>query len=273
MLDLGGNSMDELNHKKNLNRFWGIWNFIESIILLASGVLAIVVAVMNGADSTLNIESIIAYVVGAFIVLDGILRIVMSLAHYKGAKESDESSMLIGGFELTVGIVMMLLEIHFSTTGEHIFTYLIAHFIAILLIVIGLLLIIFSIITIAKKYAKLFMPILEILFSAILMGVGITILVLYYKDNNSTIVLVLTGSILSIAGVVQGIITFITLRKAKKEEKEVGKTSVINNMDYVINENANKEAKEVYVDDVNKNETKQLTDEEEIKKIENVKKH
>lgn len=262
--------MDELEKKKKLNRFWGIWNFIESVILLAAGVLAIVVAIINGEGTSLNIESAVAYVVGSFIVLDGILRVVMSLAHYKGAKGSEESTMLIGGFELTVGIVMMLLEIHFSTAGEHIFTYLIAHFIAVLLIVIGLLLIIFSIITIAKKYAKLFMPILEILFSAILMGVGITILVLYYKNNNSQLVLILTGSILSIAGVAQGIITLITLHKTKKEEKEVGKTSVIDNVNYAVNQEVNKEAKEVRVDEVNKDETKKLTNEGvEIKKIEN----
>ena len=144
----------------------------------------------------------------------------MSLTHYKGPNDSDESGMLIGGFELSIGIVMVLLEVHFyASTKEHVITFLIAHFVAILLIVIGLLLIIFSSITIAKKYTKMFMPILEILFSAILIGVGITILVLYYKENNANIVLILTGSILSIAGIAQGIITLITLKKNKKEYK------------------------------------------------------
>ncbi len=214
--------MDEIKKDEKMNRFWAIWNLIEAVILLVAGVLAITLACVNKEGSDTNTESFVAYAIGAFILLDGILRIVMSLTHYKGPNDSDESGMLIGGFELSIGIVMVLLEVHFyASTKEHVITFLIAHFVAVLLIVIGLLLIVFSSITIAKKFAKMFMPVLEILFSAILIGVGITILVLYYKENNANIVLILTGSILSIAGIAQGIITLITLKKNKKEYKIV----------------------------------------------------
>lgn len=214
--------MDEMKKEEKLNRFWAIWNFIEAIVLFGAGILAIVLACTNQAGGDANTESFVAYAIGAFILLDGILRIVLSLTRYKGPKDSDESGLLIGGFELTIGIVMVLLEVHFyQSTHEHVITFLIAHFVAVLLIVIGVLLIIFSAISIAKKYTKLFMPILEILFSAILVGVGITILVLYSKENNANVVLILTGSILSIAGVTQGVITFITLRKNKKTSGKI----------------------------------------------------
>lgn len=244
--------MDEINKQAKLNKFWGIWNFVEAIILLGAGILSIVVASTSNVSS-MNIESIIAYVVGAFIFLDGILRVVMSLSHYKGINNTDESGMLVGGFEIAVAVTMILLEVHFyNATKQHVFTYLIANFIAVSLIVIGLLIIIFSIVTIVRKYAKLFMPILEILFSAILIGVGITILVLYYREDNSSIVLVLTGSVLIVASLAQGIITLVTLKKAKKQIKNIGKVDVLN--DYasssVAPTNAKtvkaKDAKEVY---------------------------
>lgn len=219
--------MNEEN-KAKLNRFWGIWNFIEAIILLVAGILAIVVAFTNGDNNSINTESIVAYVVGAFILLDGSLRVVMSFVHYRGPNNNDETGTLVGGFELALGIVMVLLEVHFyNLTQQHVFTYLIANFIATLLIVVGLLLIAFSIVTIAKKYNGLFMPILEIIFAAILVGVGITIFILYYKQNNANIVLVLTGSVLCVASVAQGIITTITLKKAKKELKAATSIDVI----------------------------------------------
>ncbi len=241
--------MNEQN-KAKLNKFWGIWNFLESVILLASGILAIVVAFLSGdneALSNMNMESIVAYVASAFVLLDGILRIVMSFVHYRGPKNTDESGMLVGGFELTIGIVMVLLEVHFYLlTNQHVFTYFIANFIASLLIVIGLLLIIFSIVTIAKKYGGLFMPILEIMFSAILVGVGVTIFILYYRQNNTNIVLVLTGSILCIASIAQMIITIITLKKAKKEDKDCTQSIIIEHQDCSTRPYPN--AKEVYVD-------------------------
>ncbi len=236
--------------KAKLNKFWGIWNFLEAIILLAAGVLAIVVAATNGdgeALKNMNMESIIAYVVSAFVLLDGILRVVMSFVHYRGLKQTDESGMLVGGFEITIGVVMTLSEIHFYLlTSQHVFTYFIANFIATLLIAIGLLLIIFSIVTIAKKYGGLFMPILEIAFSAILVGVGIAIFILYYRENNANIVLILTGSILCIASVAQMIITIVTLKKAKKEDKEATQTTIIEHQSYETRPYPN--AREVYVD-------------------------
>ncbi len=241
--------MNEQN-KAKLNKFWGVWNFLEAIILLAAGVLAIVVAFMSGDNETLsnmNMESIIAYVASAFVLLDGILRVVMSLVHYRGLKETDESGMLIGGFEITIGVVMVLMEIHFfRLTNQHIFTYFIANFIATLLIAIGMLLIIFSIVTIARKYGGLFMPILEIMFSAILVGVGIAIFILYYRQDNTNIVLILTGSILCIASIAQMIITIVTLKKAKKEAKEASQSTIIEHQSYDARPYAN--AKEVYVD-------------------------
>ncbi len=258
--------MDEQKNLK-LNRFWGIWNFVEALILLAAGILAIVIAFTNEGNSNVNVESVIAYVVGAFILLDGSLRIVMSFAHYRGPKNTDESGMLVGGFEFAVGIVMILLEVHFfALTNQHVFTFLIAHFIATLLIVIGLLLIIFSVVTIVKKYSGLFMPILEILFSAILVGVGITIFVLYYKQNNTTIVLVLTGSVLSVAGIAQGIITIITLKKAKREMGNVHEVDVVV-PDEKSEEKKDSKTKEAVVED-RQNETKQIEGVSKVEKIE-----
>ena len=106
------------------------------------------------------------------------------------------------------------------------------------------------------------MPVLEILFSAILIGVGITILVLYYKENNANIVLILTGSILSIAGIAQGIITLITLKKNKKEYKIVSPKEAKKQASY--------KEKPVDVDATieNKDKEKQIENTVEIQQIE-----
>ena len=199
----------------NFQKFWCIWNLAEAVLLLLAGVLSIVFGVLydkDGDASKVVISNVLPYVVGAFVAMDAALRIVLGV-NFKG-KETDESVMLVGGFELTAGILIMIFH--------DIFTRLIINAIAVLLIVIGLLMLLFSVITIIKKSQKLFIPILEILFAAILVAVGIVVLVLFYtqKDTNQ-IVLITSGAIFSLAGIAQVIITAIKLHRLSKEEKKI----------------------------------------------------
>lgn len=199
----------------NFQKFWCIWNLAEAVLLLLAGVLSIVFGVLyekDGDASKVVISNILPYVVGAFVAMDAALRIVLGV-NFKG-KETDESVMLVGGFELTAGILIMIFH--------DIFTRLIINAIAVLLIVIGLLMLLFSVITIIKKSQKLFIPILEILFAAILVAVGIVVLILFYtQDDTNQIVLITSGAIFSLAGIAQVIITAIKLHRLSKEEKKV----------------------------------------------------
>lgn len=216
-----------LTEKQKMDRFWTIWNVAEASLLLIVGILAIVAgaAINDGSsDGWKNFASFVtqalAYAVGAFVILDGVLRLIVNFYHFN--KESQESIMLVGGFEITLGIVVIILETQF----EGVFEQALLYFIATALIVIGALFLTFSIMTIVKKYAdKYFMPILEIIFGAILIGVGIFVFVLYKMNgtNSNRIVLILAGIVFVLVAIAQIVIALVQSHKAKKESKAVAK--------------------------------------------------
>ena len=208
---------EAIQKQKKLNKFWLTWNLVESIVLFAGGILAIVagiIAVQNGGSTNPNIENAIAYVVASFVILDGILRIAMYLL--RGQTDEEQSPLVISGFEISLGVLLILIQSKF--TAQHIFTYMVVNLIAIILMVMGALLMVYAIYLIAKKHGKLFMPVMEILFSAILVGVGIVIEVLYNTESSrEQLVLIMTGSVLCLAAIGMFAITLITRRKTKKE--------------------------------------------------------
>ena len=209
-------------NKSGVEKFWGAWNVAEAILLMVAGILAIVVGSISvaapdnqGLQDTANVmANIVPFVTGVFVVMDAIMRVILSFTKFK--KETDESAMMIGAFEATVGIILM---IFFQN-----FTELVADFVAIFMICIGVLLIVFSIFSIAQRKAKIFIPILEIIFSAILIGVGVAILIIYYQGSGNAsrqrLVLIITGAILFITGIVFLVMTRITRKKQDKEKKE-----------------------------------------------------
>lgn len=206
-----------IKKQRKINRFWFIWNLIESFVLLGGGVLAIVAGILTGQNnqgSPQGVENGIAYAVASFIILDGILRVVMCLVRYQ--KDDEQSPLVVAGFEISLGVLLMLLQSEY--TDQSIFTYTVVNLIAIILMVMGALLMVYAIYVIARKFSTLFMPVVEILFAAILAGVGVVIEVLYRtQDSRNQLVLIMTGTILSLAAVGMFIITLITRAKAKKE--------------------------------------------------------
>ena len=192
-------------------KFWCIWNGVEALIILVAGVLSIVFGILyksgEGNGTHIIINNVLPFVVGTFVCMDAILRIVKAVQRI--GKETEESIMLIGGFELTAGILVMMFH--------DIFTRLIISAIAVLLIVVGALLLLFSIMVIIKRSKKLFIPILEIIFAAILVGVGTVVLILYHtSSDNNQIVLIVSGIIFTILGLGQGILTIIKAVKLSK---------------------------------------------------------
>lgn len=197
--------------ENTFGKFWCIWNGVEAFIILAAGILSIVFGILynseNTGGSSVVINNVLPFVVGAFVCMDAILRIVKAVQHI--GKESEESIMLIGGFELTAGILVMMFH--------DIFTRLIISAISILLIVIGVLMLLFSIMVIIQRSKKLFIPILEIIFAAILIGVGTVVLILYHgSSDNNQIVLIVSGTIFTIVGLGQGILTITKAVKLSK---------------------------------------------------------
>ena len=217
-----GKKKVKTKEKASIEKFWGGWNIAEALILMVAGILGIVVGAISVANAdnqdmqnvATTIGNIIPFVAGLFICMDAVMRVVISFTKFQ--KESDESAMMIGAFEVTVGIIIMIFY--------RSFTELVADFVAIFMIAIGVLLIIFSIFTISKRKAKIFIPVLEILFSAVLIAIGIAILIIYYQDNGNVsrqrLVLIITGAILFITGIVFLIATCITRKKQVKEHEE-----------------------------------------------------
>lgn len=200
----------EKEKQKSISRVWGVWNIVEALLLVCSGVLSIVIGSISETPGEQGpIQTVLAVVVGIFIALDGLLRIIMVLSRQA---KTEQSIMLIGGFEITAGIVVAIMHPYFVG--------IIVNFLGVLLLVIGLLFGLFSIFSIAKRWERFYMPILEIVFGAILLSVGVSILILYYGSDTAMqnrVTLIVIGAVMGIAGLSQFIITLISLSKAKKQ--------------------------------------------------------
>ncbi len=226
----------EIKKQLKVTKFWFIWNIIESVILLAGGVLAIVSGVLNDADPKTSgtIENVIAYVISGFIILDGLLRIILFLVKFQDGDEM--TPMIIGGFELSLGTLMVLLQSTFSNVS--IFTFTVVNLIAIMLMVMGALILAFAIFQIARKMAKLTMPIAQIFLGAVIIGVGVAVEVLYNTESSrQMLVLILTGVILSVAAIGMFIITLVAHHKTKKALKQAEREE---NGDYDVDDNGPK---------------------------------
>ena len=94
-----------MNEKKS-QVFWSVWNIVEALILIASGVLCI------AFQDKVELAKWISIIIGIFVVLDGGLRIAL---YFLGTKHGEESGALVGGFETPLGIVIIILFEEFLT--------------------------------------------------------------------------------------------------------------------------------------------------------------
>ena len=193
--------------KGNMRKVWAIWNYVEAILLIAAGVMAI----MFRENDTL--QTIVSYVIGGFVILDGLLRFILVLAKYQQSQGS--SILLISALEITIGILVILLYQSFIQIA--------VQFLYLFLMTIGGLFLVYSIYAIVRKYAEnLFMPVLEIVFAAIMIGLGVTICVLYNQNAEQfkIAIMITLGVILIMVGIGIFAITTSTLLKTKKKAKQ-----------------------------------------------------
>ena len=194
--------------KGSMRKVWAIWNYVEALLLIAAGVLAI----LFRDNETL--QQIVSYVVGGFVILDGALRFILVLAKYQ--KSQGSSILLISALEITIGILVILLYDSFIKIA--------VQFLFLFLMTIGGLFLIYSIYAIVRKYAdNLFMPILEIVFAAIMIGLGVTICVLYNQNAEQfkIAIMITLGVILIMVGIGIFAITTSTLIKLKDKKQAV----------------------------------------------------
>lgn len=207
---------------------WSIWNFIEAALLLTMGIL--VIANCTNKD----IQSSVFIVISIFLMVGGLLKIVANFLPVIGtsplevaAKQAVRSQLsydlVIGGtIELAFGVALCV-----SMTGNNpaaiieVIMNFVVWLVSVLLMTAGVSLIAFAIGFIVTKLYKLYMPVIEIILGALLIGAGVTIIVLF--TNNSDIVmsimLVIVGLALAVAAVFKVISVVKAIIKAK-EEKE-----------------------------------------------------
>lgn len=208
----------ETEKKKKIAKVWTIWNTIEAVLLIASGIMSIVAGALHKPGeqgAAQQLEQMLAYFVAGFVILDGVLRVILYLARFK--KNDDRSPFVTSGFEIAAGTLIILMQVKYNDF----FVYGIVNFVAVLLMVMGLLLLVFAIYVLVKKYEKLTMPVLEILLAAILIGVGVAIEIMYNtSDSREKLVLIMAGAILLVAGMAMLIFTMVVSKKDKKQTKQ-----------------------------------------------------
>ena len=181
-------------------KVWAIWQICEAVILLAAGVLTIIFS-----DNP-DLYKWIFLAIGAFIILDGVLRVLMPFFN----KDPGDNSLFTGIFEVTFGIVIVL--------RSAAITEILMIFIATLLLVISPVAIADGIIRIKKKQETLFFPVLE--FIAALLFVTIGVIILVSIQNAQNVVLIVIGAILAILAIVEIAFTIKTLMKVKERDKK-----------------------------------------------------
>ncbi len=181
-------------------KVWAIWQICEAVILLAAGVLTIIFS-----DDP-DLYKWIFLAIGAFIILDGVLRVLMPFFN----KDPGDNSLFTGIFEVTFGIVIVL--------RSAAITEILMIFIATLLLVISPVAIADGIIRIKKKQETLFFPVLE--FIAALLFITIGVIILVSIQNAQNVVLIVIGAILAILAIVEIAFTIKTLMKVKERDKK-----------------------------------------------------
>lgn len=188
---------------KKMYKVWAIWQICEAVILLAAGVLTIIFSYDD------DLYKWIFLAIGAFIILDGVLRVLMPFFN----KDPGDNSLFTGIFEVTFGIVIVLRSADI--------TEILMIFIATLLLVISPVAIADGIIRIKKKQETLFFPVLE--FIAALLFITIGVIILVSIQNAQNVVLIVIGAILAILAIVEIAFTIKTLMKVKERDKKAQK--------------------------------------------------
>jgi uncharacterized membrane protein HdeD (DUF308 family) len=192
---------------KKMYKVWAIWQICEAVILLAAGVLTIIFS-----DDP-DLYKWIFLAIGAFIILDGVLRVLMPFFN----KDPGDNSLFTGIFEVTFGIVIVL--------RSAAITEILMIFIATLLLVVAPIATADGIIRIKRKQETLFFPVLE--FIAALLFITIGVIILISIQNAQNIVLIVIGAILAILAIVEIAFTIKTLTKVKERDKKAKEKAVV----------------------------------------------
>ena len=215
---------------------WSIWNFLEAALILVLGIICFVYtakASTNNSDISYDkVISVILFIGGIFLILGGALKIVVNFLPVIARSVTDaiikekiksqlSYDLVVGGaIELAIGIAFVISYTNNGGLLDQMVSFIaqfLAIFIGTLVTVAGTSLILFAVGFIVSKLYKLYLPIIEIVFGAALIALGIIVFIYLAGNPDLTkmISLVILGIILVLAGVAMAILTIVEINKIR----------------------------------------------------------
>lgn len=215
---------------------WSIWNFLEAALILVLGIICFVYtakASTNNSDISYDkVISVILFIGGIFLILGGALKIVVNFLPVIAKSVTDaiikekiksqlSYDLVVGGaIELAIGIAFVISYTNNGGLLDQMVSFIaqfLAIFIGTLVTVAGTSLILFAVGFIVSKLYKLYLPIIEIVFGAALIALGIIVFIYLAGNADLTkmISLVILGIILVLAGVAMAILTVVEINKIR----------------------------------------------------------
>ena len=215
---------------------WSIWNFLEAALILVLGIICFVYtakASANNSDICYDkVISVILFIGGIFLILGGALKIVVNFLPVIARSVTDaiikekiksqlSYDLVVGGaIELAIGIAFVISYTNNGGLLDQMVSFIaqfLAIFIGTLVTVAGTSLILFAVGFIVSKLYKLYLPIIEIVFGAALIALGIIVFIYLAGNPDLTkmISLVILGIILVLAGVAMAILTIVEINKIR----------------------------------------------------------
>lgn len=199
--------------------YFGIWNIVEAVLLLAAAILFFAFCTNE------TMQEIFLVVAASLLIADGSLRVIYDFVSVFEAKDRTEiryQNAIVGAFELAIGIAILCSDVMALID-------IISNFLGIALIVCGAFLVIFAVMFIIKHLIRIYVSISEIIFGAVLITLG-TLILIYLTGNEASFLMVciiILGLLFIIASIVllgAGITSIKAYRYAVKAAKFVDET-------------------------------------------------
>ncbi len=198
---------------------WLIWNLVESVILIAGGVMCIVFC--NNTD----FQKTALLIVGILVAVDAALRLTLGVIDVirigdHAVMRTDYVEAATGSLELALGIILILSYTE-SASLEVVFKF-VGLFIGIFLITIGAVAVVYAIVYIVKKMNLLIANIFSIIGAVLVIALGVMAIVYLTKqDTIMLIFLIILGLVLIGSGVALGVLTITIGNKLKKAKNVI----------------------------------------------------
>ena len=225
--------MKNKERKKALNKTALVWDFIEAALLMVVGLLLIIFS------SDESLRKSVYLVVGMFLSLSGITRIVLNILPYAMLNAAQEdakvdimnfnlSMLVLGASELALGITFIVFYIQKDQAFFDSIAFFISNLVSIILMVVGLSFMVTSIVFFSKKLNNTLTNTLLLLLSIGLIVLGVLVLI-FINDAAilEQITLIVIGIIFIVTAIASicHIVLILKTNKRLKEKIEKMKTA------------------------------------------------